>query len=859
MANKLDGLIARIGHIQGVTGLPTERIKRVAAQRGIDLNTASIPDIYKAVTGREMLGPAKEFVSPQVRPEPKGEVLSFDDRIANDPSVAAAIQENMHGLPADVAEGVARRDPQAIMRAYQMIVEADGALPARQMELPLSAPEASPGTGLVPFGVRGPGVAGDLSGPGAAIDPGTGLIPAPLRGIPGPGPRRLGTAAGVRGPLSGPGVAQAGPRGLSTDVDLPRLGYQTSQAPESADWLAWARRMATDSGLDTPANRRIAAGIGTALAGGAAMLRGRPTETEATATASELEDDAVALTSTDGTAELAEETSPIPESTPVAPAPPQAPAQAPPQAPPQREPFQHGIVLSEIPESAVPYTVTPDVMTARAGLGFGGTASTARMQEYKERLIERGYSPSEAEELAYLEEKHAWKVRADAGLKRKERGRSNVDANLDASASPIEVEPTAGGGHMSVPSETPAQKMDRMEGYKQADARMQRFEADYNAATGHPEYGYDESGNPAKLGKVDIDKQSAVERAGRRAAAYHFDAPYNSELESENNPMSDERRAQIAADWDQAVARQEAQWALADSQRDLQNKREAEKYGHGNNSQITKDQLAARYERRVAEDRMRQDPSVVEARIKRMAKSAGISMSEARDLYESGMEANGGGQTFDEFRRGTQALRDKATDRRLAQQQKAEDNWRATAMLAGGSQNLNSGNRWIANALAQKSPEQQEQAMRYMLPGGDRRALVDAQNMENANDVIKRFLTSGAAAGLNNPAQAAAIQQQQLQQQQEMVDWAEKHVNEKYAWDADSWLPGSEFTEAERTQTINALMNRYGTPNGSLTLADATRIVDNIGSRKPRPRAAQAGSQPAGAMPTDGWAPPTSM
>jgi hypothetical protein len=318
---------------------------------------------------------------------------------------------------------------------------------------------------------------------------------------------------------------------------------------------------------------------------------------------------------------------------------------------------------------------------------------------------------------------------------------SNVMDNLAASATPIAVEPTArkkrdlrqeqidrlvaagddpqtaamvvdrlremNGGEIPAglfdsynTPEGNAALAKRIADGKVANARMDAFERNYNAETGHPEYGYDENGNAAKLGRVNINNPSAVERSGKQARAYNFNAPYNSEMESLNNPMSDERRAQIAADFDAAIAAKEAKWARGEEDRLAQNKAEVEKYGTGNDRQITKEQAAARYERKVAEDKMRQNPAVVEARLKRMAAAAGISMSEARASYEAGMEENGGGQTFDEFRRGTQDLRDKATDRRLAAQQAAKDNWRATAMLAGGSQNINSGNRGIYNQAA---------------------------------------------------------------------------------------------------------------------------------------------------------------
>ena len=67
----------------------------------------------------------------------------------------------------------------------------------------------------------------------------------------------------------------------------------------------------------------------------------------------------------------------------------------------------------------------------------------------------------------------------------------------------------------------------------------------------------------------------------------------------------------------------------------------------------------------------------------------------------------------------------------------------------------------LETMLNDMTPEQRQQAMRYMVPGGQFAAGVDAQNMQNANDVIKRFMTSGAAGLLPNPAVQAQVQQQQ--------------------------------------------------------------------------------------------------
>jgi hypothetical protein len=58
--------------------------------------------------------------------------------------------------------------------------------PPRQMELPLGEEP----TGMIPYGVRGPGVPhGGLMGPGTIFDSGArGMVPAPMRGLPAPGP-----------------------------------------------------------------------------------------------------------------------------------------------------------------------------------------------------------------------------------------------------------------------------------------------------------------------------------------------------------------------------------------------------------------------------------------------------------------------------------------------------------------------------------------------------------------------------------------------------------------------------------------------------------------------------------------------
>jgi hypothetical protein len=66
------------------------------------------------------------------------------------------------------------------------------------MELPLGPSAQEPDIrALIPLGRPGPGVPGELSGPGQILTRQLDMIPAPLRGLPGSGPRRIGTTAGV--------------------------------------------------------------------------------------------------------------------------------------------------------------------------------------------------------------------------------------------------------------------------------------------------------------------------------------------------------------------------------------------------------------------------------------------------------------------------------------------------------------------------------------------------------------------------------------------------------------------------------------------------------------------------------------
>lgn len=200
---------------------------------------------------------------------------ALGSKLASDPRIQGIIAKNMAGMDPALAARVRAGDPSATLEAYQSIVAGGGRMPARQMELPMVDNQS---TAMIPYGQRGPGVPGDISGPGVRQPQETGMIPAPLRGIPGEGQRRLGSRQGVPGDLTGPGVTVRGSRGLSTDVRLPRL---TDENSFGASAQRWADNMQDPSGVRSPPPGasagwqrlatspagRIAGGVGIAGAG----------------------------------------------------------------------------------------------------------------------------------------------------------------------------------------------------------------------------------------------------------------------------------------------------------------------------------------------------------------------------------------------------------------------------------------------------------------------------------------------------------------------------------------------------------------------------------------------------------------
>jgi hypothetical protein len=99
---------------------------------------------------------------------------------------------------------------------------------------------------------------------------------------------------------------------------------------------------------------------------------------------------------------------------------------------------------------------------------------------------------------------------------------------------------------------------------------------------------------------------------------------------------------------------------------------------------------------------------------------------------------------------GAQARRDK--------EQSRLERWQAISMLAGG--NPSRQQFAMGNALLDMSPDQRNSSLRYMLPGGDRAAAVDAANAATAGrmaqSAMSAFLTNNPMA---TPEQRAMFEQ----------------------------------------------------------------------------------------------------
>lgn len=168
----------------------------------------------------------------------------------------------------------------------------------------------------------------------------------------------------------------------------------------------------------------------------------------------------------------------------------------------------------------------------------------------------------------------------------------------------------------------------------------------------------------------------------------------------------------------------------------------------------------------------------------------------------------------------------------------------AQVQLGGGRQTPQS--IQLETVLNGMTPEQRQQAMRYMAPGGQLAAGVDAQNMQNANEIIKRFMTSGAAGLLPNPAVQAQVQQQQVVHRA----GREGDLGELYA--PSGMFGYNEFTPDEQESMYNDLIAE------GYTDAEARAAV-NRQAQKRRATTKKYGAAPAPSASPPAVVPPGSV
>jgi hypothetical protein len=160
---KVDAAVDLIAEIQGATGLSSQKISRAMDALRAEGKPLTAENIFAHAGGNpSLLGPSREYVPPPEAPQPGMERIQrtpLEERLYTDPKFKTAIEEFNPEFAARMQDAT----PEEIMDVY-----GGGPQPPRQMELPMGE---SP-TGMVPYGVRGPGVpVGPLRSPGLSGDP----------------------------------------------------------------------------------------------------------------------------------------------------------------------------------------------------------------------------------------------------------------------------------------------------------------------------------------------------------------------------------------------------------------------------------------------------------------------------------------------------------------------------------------------------------------------------------------------------------------------------------------------------------------------------------------------------------------
>lgn len=227
-----------------------------------------------------------------------------------------------------------------------------------------------------------------------------------------------------------------------------------------------------------------------------------------------------------------------------------------------------------------------------------------------------------------------------------------------------------------------------------------------------------------------------------------------------------------------------------------------------------------------------------EQRIARMADELGVDERAVRAMLKQGGEAAPGKLPADmdgpgynsmaAFAPVREAIRDKRRAESAAERAARAEAFRNQMMLAGSNPRKN-----LANALTlmddPSMTEQQRNALRYMLPGGQLAATVDANNAavagKMAQQAMTAFLTSNPAA---SPEQREALRQRVRQQ-----DPAAAGASD---------IRTGDWRTPEGEAELLRLARQFDNTTGGFSYQDEQRLADhlhkNVGMSKPEAEAA---------------------
>lgn len=403
----------------------------------------------------------------------------------------------------------------------------------------------------------------------------------------------------------------------------------------------------------------------------------------------------------------------------------------------------------------------------------------------------------------------------------------NVVDNLNAAAAPIAIEPEAGDDsleaqHIALMNELIAKGVPRERAMQLAGREVVRRKMDkaisgaeeklasgykdpqqtaYNADTLTEGYGFDEAGKPVYQGPVDINKPSRSESRAAGARRYQHRAPYNAEIEAANyGPGSDyvENTEPAAPAGMTVPGPRTLDGKPVRAPQPLMTEDDVLAYDArqgGQLSQRDKDMMARGYVPVVTPDGVAYQPGYVANKNKyaipggpgRPGPRTGLEKPYLDGKYEMDVAVGPDGVPRSVYAPTAQFKADQeevARSRRKAaseNRREARKMWQATAMLAGGSHNINSGNRAIYNQAAMlETPEQQAAflAQFRQTPGHDpnadprirvaeiqAKAAADAAAAERESRVSQNQWMAQHQAGVEERAAKARAHDAQMQRQ----------------------------------------------------------------------------------------------